>query len=56
MIFPLAGFLIGLVFGALRARARKGHTADLVQWALVHGLLFATIGLFVLIAVDRFFY
>jgi hypothetical protein len=53
MIFPLAGLLFGAVAGALRARARGGKTADMVQWAVVHALIFGLIGLFVLIGVER---
>lgn len=53
MIFPLAGLLIGLIFGAFRAKRRGGKIFDLLQWAAVYGMLFAIIGLFVMIFIDR---
>lgn len=53
MILPLAGLAIGALVGALRARARGGKPADLWQWAAVHALLFALVGLFLLILLER---
>lgn len=55
MPFAIVGFLIGIILGAYRAKSRNGKTADLVQWALVHGLLFAIIGLLLAITVFRIF-
>jgi hypothetical protein len=37
MILILA-FVAGFLFGAYRARARGGATADIVQYGLAHGL------------------
>lgn len=53
MIFPLAGVLIGTVLGGLRARANKGSVADIIQWALVHGMIGGVLGLFVMIGIER---
>ncbi|PIE10436.1 MAG: hypothetical protein CSA72_07950 [Rhodobacterales bacterium] len=53
MLFPLAGLVIGAIFGAWRAGKRGGTGADKVQWAMVHGILFGLIGLFGVIALDR---
>jgi len=53
MIYPLAGLLLGAVTGAWRARARGGKTADMVQWALVHALVFGLAGLFAAIFLTR---
>jgi len=53
MIIPLTGMLIGAVFGAWRARARKGNAKDMVQWGAVFAILFGIIGLFVLIFLQR---
>ncbi|GGL74609.1 hypothetical protein [Wenxinia marina] len=53
MILPLAGLVLGALIGALRARAREGRTADLLQWAAVHALIGALLGLFALIFVSR---
>ncbi len=53
MIYPLAGLLIGILFGAFRAKRRGGKTFDLLQWAAVFGMIFALIGLFAMIYIDR---
>ena len=53
MILALAGLALGAALGAVRARARGGNAADIVQYAVVHGLLLAVIGLFVAIALVR---
>lgn len=53
MILALAGLVLGAGLGAVRARARGGNGADIVQYAAVHGLLFAVIGLFVAITLVR---
>lgn len=53
MIFPIVGFIIGVVLGVIRAGRLDGAPADKVQYGLVYGIIFALIGLFVLIAVDR---
>lgn len=37
--------LLGLAFGAWRARQRGGKGADLAHYAAVHGFLFALLGL-----------
>ena len=49
----IGGFLLGAVGGGLRARARGGKIADILQYAFVHGLIFALMGLFVTIYLDR---
>lgn len=53
MIIPFAGLLIGAVLGAIRAARQKGSLADMIQWALVHAMIFGVIGLFVMIGVER---
>jgi hypothetical protein len=53
MIYPLAGLVFGAVTGALRARARGGKPADLLQWAVVHAIIFGLIGLFILVGIER---
>ncbi|MBS3978565.1 MAG: hypothetical protein KGZ77_02045 [Rhodobacteraceae bacterium] len=52
-MFVIGGFLLGALTGGYRARARGGKLADMVQYALVHGLIFAILGLFVTIGLDR---
>ncbi|GAA6149062.1 MAG: hypothetical protein VX878_13205 [Pseudomonadota bacterium] len=49
----LIALIAGAVFGALRARRRKGRTADIVQYAIVHALMFGLIALFVTLILDR---
>ena len=53
MIYPLAGLVLGAIAGALRARARGGKPADMVQWAIVHGLILGLAGLFAAIILTR---
>lgn len=53
MILPLAGLILGAIHGTLRARARKGARADMIQWAIGHGLAYGLLGLFLMIAIDR---
>lgn len=53
MIFPLAGLVLGAMFGAFRARARGGKTLDMLQWGAVMAMIFGLIGLFVLIFIER---
>lgn len=52
-MFVIGGFLLGSIGGGLRARARGGKVADILQYAFVHGLIFALIGLFLTIYLDR---
>ena len=49
----IGGFLLGAIGGALRAKARGGKVADILQYAFVHGLIFALIGLFLTIFLER---
>ena len=53
MIFPLSGFIIGGIVGALRAKSRGGKRLDMLQWGAAFGILFALIGLFILIFLQR---
>ncbi len=43
----------GLLTGALRARARGGDVKDIALWSVVYAIIFALIGLFVTIALNR---
>lgn len=53
MIIPLGGLLIGIVTGIIHAGRKGGKAADMAQWAMVYGVIFALIGLFVMIGIDR---
>lgn len=53
MIYPLAGLVLGALFGAWRARARGGTRLDILQWAAVNAIIFGVIGLFVLVFIER---
>lgn len=53
MIYPLAGLLIGAVTGALCAKMRGGKALDMLQWGAVFAMIFALIGLFALIFIER---
>lgn len=52
-MFVIGGLLIGAIGGGLRARSRGGRPADIAQYAAVYGILFAIIGLFITIYLDR---
>lgn len=52
MIVLLAA-LAGFVVGALRARSRQGKLVDVLQYAVVYGIVFALVGLFVTIFIHR---
>lgn len=45
--------LVGAIVGGLRAKRRKGRTADILQYAVVHAIIFALVGLFLAIIIER---
>lgn len=49
----IAGALIGAVIGDRRAAKRGGSLADRVQYAAVHAILLALVGLVATIAIGR---
>jgi len=49
----LFGAILGAIFGALKARRRKGKLADIAQYAFIYAVLFALIGLFISIIITR---
>ncbi|MEM9708107.1 MAG: hypothetical protein AAF871_04890 [Pseudomonadota bacterium] len=49
----IAGALGGAVVGALTARRHGGKTADMVQYAAGFAILFALLGVFATIFIDR---
>lgn len=53
MILPVA-FLIGAVFGWVRAGARGGDRLDKLQYAAVHGIIFVLVALVATIVAQRF--
>ena len=53
MILPVAGLVLGAIFGAIRAKTKGGKTLDMLQWAAVFAMIFGLIGLFALIMVER---
>ena len=52
MIILIAA-LVGAAVGATKARRRKGRLADILQYAFVHALAFALLGLFATLMIDR---
>lgn len=52
-MFVIGGLVLGVIGGGLRAKARGGKAADVAQYAAVYGILFALIGLFVTLYLDR---
>jgi phosphate/sulfate permease len=53
MLLSLA-FALGALFGWRRAAARGGDRLDRLQYAAVHGILFALVTLIVTIGAERF--
>jgi hypothetical protein len=51
----IAGLVLGAAFGWFRASRREGNSFDKWQYALVHAILFALLGLFLTIALERLF-
>jgi len=49
----LISTLIGALLGAAAARRRKGNGLDIAQYAGVYAILFAILGLFVTIILER---
>lgn len=49
----IGGLLLGVALGALRAARLGGKPADMAQYAAGYGILFALLGLFLTIAIDR---
>lgn len=51
----IAGFLLGALWGTFLAYRRKGNRKDIAQYAIAFGIVFAIIGLFATITIDRMF-
>ena len=49
----IAGLLIGAVIGWMRAGRRGGNRLDRLQYAGVHAILFAVVGMIATIGIDR---
>ena len=49
----IAALIAGGAFGAWRARRLDGSGFDIVQYALVHAILFAILGLFATLLIDK---
>lgn len=53
MIYPLAGLVIGAIFGGIRAKLKGGNRLDMLQWGGVCAIIFGVIGLFMLVFIER---
>tara|TARA_A100001011_G_scaffold382047_2_gene451284 strand:- start:158 stop:331 length:174 start_codon:yes stop_codon:yes gene_type:complete len=53
MVLPLA-FLIGSIFGILKAKKRNGNKFDLLQYGATYGIAFAMVTLVSTIIFQRF--
>ena len=49
----IAGLILGGLWGAYQARARKGTGFDIAQYAAGYGICFALIGMFLTITITR---
>ncbi|KEP70984.1 acyltransferase [Thioclava dalianensis] len=52
-MYVLAGIVIGAIWGDWRARKRQGNGLDRAQYAAVHAIGLALIGLLVTILINR---
>lgn len=52
-MFVIGGLLVGAIGGGLRAKARGGKLADILQYAVVYAILFGLAGLFITLYLDR---
>lgn len=52
-MFVIGGLILGALGGGWNARRRGGKAADIAQYAAVTGILFAILGLFVTVVLDR---
>ncbi|MEJ6398092.1 hypothetical protein [Yoonia sp. 208BN28-4] len=53
MIYPLAGLILGALFGAIRAKSKGGKMLDLLQWGAVNAMIGGVLGLFILVFIER---
>lgn len=49
----IVAFLVGAVFGALRAKKRGGNKLDMAQYGAVYGIALALIATFLTIMITR---
>jgi hypothetical protein len=49
----IGGLVLGAIGGGWTAKRRGGKPADIAQYAGVYGILFAILGLFVTLFLDR---
>lgn len=49
----IAGFLLGAALGWVRAGRRGGNNFDKWQYAIVHAIIFAILGLFATLIIGR---
>ncbi|MEO1948906.1 MULTISPECIES: hypothetical protein [Thioclava] len=52
-MYVLAGVVIGLIWGDWKARKRGGNKLDRAQYAAVHAIGLALVGLFVTVIINR---
>ncbi|WP_166415752.1 hypothetical protein [Cochlodiniinecator piscidefendens] len=52
-MFVIVGILIGAFWGASKAKKRGGNRLDIIQYAAIHAILLAILGLFVTIVIER---
>jgi hypothetical protein len=52
-MYVLAGIVIGAILGDWRARKRNGNGLDRAQYAAVHAIALALVGIFITIVINR---
>ncbi|MEL6610127.1 MAG: hypothetical protein AAFO93_14560 [Pseudomonadota bacterium] len=52
-MLPIAGLILGALYGALLARGRKGKTLDMLQYAAGFAILGGVLGMLAFIILSR---
>ncbi|WP_238366520.1 hypothetical protein [Mesobacterium pallidum] len=52
-MFVIAGAIIGALLGGGIAKRRKGSLADILQYGFVYAMMFAILGLFITLFINR---
>ncbi len=54
-MYVIAGLILGALLGGMTAKRRGGRPLDIAQYAAVYALIFAVIGIFITVALNRIF-
>lgn len=55
MLLAICGFILGAIWGGVRAARRGGKAVDIAQYAFGHGVFLALAGVIATLVINRFF-